>query len=120
MTAFTNRHSNPQPMKSFQSCMTPGSSALPDVIPNIYARNQSSFSGALEPKTKELIALAIAIVTHCDDCVTFHTHAVLKAGATQEEILEMLGITVLMSEGSALTDATQVMEAVEALQQSEQ
>lgn len=59
-------------------------------------------------------------MTHCDDCVTFHTDAVLKAGATQEEILEMLGITVLMSEGSALTDATQVMEAVEALQQSEQ
>ena len=41
--------------------------------------------GALDPKTKELIALAIGIATHCDGCIAFHTHDALKAGATEAE-----------------------------------
>jgi AhpD family alkylhydroperoxidase len=52
--------------------------------------------GALDPKTKELIALAVGVAAHCDGCIAFHTHDALKAGATEAEIMETLGVAVLM------------------------
>ena len=36
-------------------------------------------AGALDTKTKELMALAIGIATHCDGCVAYHTRAALKS-----------------------------------------
>ncbi len=93
------------------------SHALPEVMKSFYALSKaSSTAGALDTKTKELIALAIAVATHCDDCIGFHTHSALKAGATQAEILEMLGVAVFMGGGPALMYATHVMAAVEELQ----
>ena len=94
------------------------SNALPDLMKSFYALSKaSSTAGALDTKTKELIALAIAVAIHCDDCIAFHTSSALKAGATKEEILEMLGVAVFMGGGPALMFATHVIEAVEELQQ---
>jgi AhpD family alkylhydroperoxidase len=45
-------------------------------------------SGALDAKTKELMALAIGVAARCDGCMTFHTHDALRAGATKAEMLE--------------------------------
>ncbi|MGB3653139.1 MAG: carboxymuconolactone decarboxylase family protein [Rivularia sp. (in: cyanobacteria)] len=67
-------------------------------------------------KQKNGVALAIAVAIHCDDCIAFHTNSALKAGATKEEILEVLGVTVFMGGGPALMYATHVMEAVDELQ----
>ena len=50
--------------------------------------------GALDVKTKELIAVAIAIATRCDGCIGFHAKAAIKAGATREEILETLSMAI--------------------------
>ncbi|MBI4783045.1 MAG: carboxymuconolactone decarboxylase family protein [Oscillatoriophycideae cyanobacterium NC_groundwater_1537_Pr4_S-0.65um_50_18] len=50
-------------------------------------------------------------------CTVFHANSALKAGATQEEILEMLGVAVFMGGGPALMFATHVIEAIEELQQ---
>lgn len=71
----------------------------------------------LTTKTKELVALGIAIAVRCDGCIAFHIHDALKAGATQAEIVETLGVAVLMGGGPALMYAC---EAMEALQQFEQ
>ena len=73
----------------------------------------SSAPGALDTKTKELLALAIGVATHCDGCIAFHTQAALTAGATRAEILETLGVTVMMGGGPSLMYATHVMEALE-------
>ncbi|HQX93806.1 MAG TPA: carboxymuconolactone decarboxylase family protein, partial [Thermomonas sp.] len=43
--------------------------------------------GALDVRTKELIAIGIAVATRCDGCVGFHAKAAIKAGATREEVL---------------------------------
>ncbi len=89
------------------------SAALPDLMKSFYSLGKaSSAPGALDAKTKELIALAIAVATHCDDCILFHTHAALQAGATEAEILEMLGVAVFMGGGPALMYATHVMEVM--------
>ncbi|NLE51802.1 MAG: carboxymuconolactone decarboxylase family protein [Chloroflexi bacterium] len=71
-------------------------------------------TGALNVKAKELIALGIAIAVRCDGCIAFHVHDVLKAGATEEEIHEAIGVAILMGGGPAVMYAT---EAYEALQQ---
>jgi len=68
---------------------------------------------ALDTKTKELIALGIAVVCRCDGCIAFHTHDALKAGASREEIMSTLGVAMLMGGGPAMVYATHVVEALE-------
>ena len=68
----------------------------------------------LGEKTRQLISLAVAVTTHCDGCIVFHTDAALKAGATKEEISEALGVAVSMNAGAALIYSARVMDAVEA------
>jgi AhpD family alkylhydroperoxidase len=88
------------------------SQALPEVMKAFYALSHSaSTPGALDAKTKELIALAIGVATHCDGCIAFHTQAALRAGASQQEMLETLGVTVTMGGGPSLMYATHVMDA---------
>jgi AhpD family alkylhydroperoxidase len=69
--------------------------------------------GALDFKTKELIALAIGVSLRCDGCIAFHTHDALQAAATPEEVAEALGVAVLMCGGPSVIYATHVVEAVE-------
>jgi AhpD family alkylhydroperoxidase len=92
-------------------------STLPEVMKSFYGLNRAAFSsGILDTKTKELIALAISVATHCDDCIAFHTHSALEAGASRQEILEMLGVAVFMGGGPALMYATHVIEAMQELE----
>ncbi len=72
-----------------------------------------STDGALSAKTKELIALAVAVTSRCDGCIAFHVHDALKAGASDEEIAEALGVAVLMGGGPSAMYAAHVLQAVE-------
>lgn len=47
-------------------------------------------SQALDKKTKELIALSIGVATRCDGCIGFHSEALVKLGATREEVGKLL------------------------------
>ena len=67
----------------------------------------------LGAKTRELIALAVAVTTRCDGCITVHTDAALKAGASREEIAEALGVAVAVNAGAALVYSARTLEAVE-------
>ncbi|MBS3777628.1 MAG: carboxymuconolactone decarboxylase family protein [Bacteroidales bacterium] len=68
---------------------------------------------ALDVKTKEMIAIGIAIAERCDDCIAYHTHAALKAGATEKEIMEALGVALYMGGGPSLAYATHVLKAMD-------
>ncbi|MGB5755531.1 MAG: carboxymuconolactone decarboxylase family protein [Acidimicrobiales bacterium] len=68
--------------------------------------------GALPAKTKELIALAISITSHCDGCISFHVHDALRAGATAAELEEAIGVAVLMGGGSAAVYGAEALEAM--------
>jgi AhpD family alkylhydroperoxidase len=70
-------------------------------------------AGALDRKTKELIALAIGVATKCDGCIGFHTEALVKLGATRAEIEETLGMAVYMGGGPALMYAADAIGAYE-------
>ena len=67
--------------------------------------------GALDLKTKELIALAISVATRCDDCIAFHTKAAVECGATREEVLETLGMAIYMGAGPSAMYASHALGA---------
>ena len=69
--------------------------------------------GALDVKTKELIALAIPFATRCDDCIAFHAKAAVERGATREEVLETLGMAIYMGAGPSVMYAAEALEAVD-------
>jgi AhpD family alkylhydroperoxidase len=68
---------------------------------NDLARAATS-DGALDKKTKELIALALGVAAHCDACIGFHMKALVKLGATKAEVEEALGMAVYMGGGPSL------------------
>lgn len=79
-----------------------------------------SFSGmaraALEPraldvKTKELIALAVAVAVRCDPCVAFHARAAVEQGASREEVLETFATAIYMGAGPSVMYAAKALEA---------
>src|SRR5580658_299725 len=69
-------------------------------------------TGKLDAKTRELIALAVAVTTRCDGCITIHTGEALKHGATREEIAEALGVAVALNAGAALVYSARTLDAV--------
>jgi AhpD family alkylhydroperoxidase len=68
--------------------------------------------GELTPQTKELIALAIAVVLRCDGCVAFHVHDTLKSGASHGAIMEALSVAILMGGGPAVMYACEALAAL--------
>jgi AhpD family alkylhydroperoxidase len=74
---------------------------------------QGSVDSAISSKTKELIALGIAIAVHCEGCIAFHIHDALEAGATKKEIVDTIGVAILMGGGPAVMYGTKALEALE-------
>ena len=67
--------------------------------------------GALDRRTKELIAAAIAVATRCDGCIGYHARGALRAGATREELAEALGVAVQLGGGPAVNYAIDALRA---------
>jgi AhpD family alkylhydroperoxidase len=84
----------------------------PDVMKGFSALAQAALKAdALDTKTKELIALAIAVATRCDGCIAFHAEAATKQGASRAEVLETMGMAVYMGAGPSVMYAAQALEA---------
>lgn len=66
---------------------------------------------ALDVKTKELIALAIAVSLRCDGCIAHHAHAVLEQKASREELLDTLGVAIMMGGGPSVVYGIEALEA---------
>lgn len=66
---------------------------------------------ALDGKTKELVALGIAVAIRCDDCIAFHVKAALQLGASREEVTEVLGMAIYMGAGPSVMYATHALDA---------
>lgn len=77
-------------------------------------------AGALDAKTKELIALALGVAAHCDACIGFHVKALIRLGASRAELEEALGVAVYMGGGPSLMYAGDAVAAFEQLSEPEQ
>lgn len=69
--------------------------------------------GALDKKTKELIAMALSVAARCDPCLGYHADAWVKLGCKRAEFEEMLGMCVYMGGGPSLMYAALALEAFE-------
>jgi AhpD family alkylhydroperoxidase len=78
------RQGSPEAMKAFASLATAGTA-----------------TSAIDTKTKELMALAIGVATHCEGCVAYHTEMAHQHGATREEVLETVALAIYMGGGPA-------------------
>lgn len=91
---------------------------VPDVMQGFSAMAKAATqTKALDEKTKELVALGIAISTRCDGCIGFHTKALVRLGVTKEEFEETLGMAVYMGGGPSLMYAADAMHAFEQFSQ---
>ncbi len=67
----------------------------------------------LDAKTRELIAIAVAVTTRCDGCIAVHSKAAVKAGATLEEVAEALGVAVALNAGAAMVYSARALDALD-------
>jgi AhpD family alkylhydroperoxidase len=67
----------------------------------------------LGPKMRELISLAVAVTARCDSCITVHTEAAVRHGASREEIAEALAVATAVNAGAALVYSARILDAYE-------
>ncbi|MHB1271356.1 MAG: carboxymuconolactone decarboxylase family protein [Rhodanobacter sp.] len=69
--------------------------------------------GVLSGIEKELIALAIGVAARCDGCLGFHVKALVRLGASREQVMEALAVAVYMGGGPSLMSAADAVRAWE-------
>lgn len=71
--------------------------------------------GPVDLKTKEFVALGIAVALRCEPCIGFHVEALVRAGGTREELADVLAMAVQMGGGPSLMYAAKTLQAWDAL-----
>lgn len=71
--------------------------------------------GTLDFKTKEFVALGIAVADRCEACIVLHVETLIKAGASREEVADVLAMTIQMGGGPAMMYAAKALECFDEL-----
>lgn len=72
-------------------------------------------TGALDFKTKEFVALGIAVADRCEPCIALHMQALIRVGATRDEVADVLGVCIQMGGGPAMMYAAKALECFDDL-----
>ncbi len=72
---------------------------------------EASRNGEVDAGLKELIAVALAVQKGCSDCIVFHVSNAKKHGATQTQLVEVLGVCIEMGGGPAAVYSSYALEA---------
>ena len=90
--------------------------ASPEVVPAYRALSaKAKKNGALDVRTKELIALSIAAAIRCEPCIGFHARALGALGVGRDEVAEALGMVVSMQGGPGYMYMAKALEAFDQL-----
>lgn len=94
------------------------------LIPGVYegfahTHSASLRDGALDTRTKELMAFAISVSKQCDGCIASHARGAVKAGATVEEAAEAIGVVILMNGGPATVYGPRALAAFQEFVEAE-
>jgi AhpD family alkylhydroperoxidase len=104
----------PQRHAELQSLLGKLGKELPGPVSDFARLHRNAIAqGAIASKMKELIALGIAIAIRCEDCIAYHVHDALHAGATHQEVLETIGVAVMMGGGPASMYGSRAYEALQ-------
>lgn len=108
----------PEHFKELGSWMEKLGLDIPETMEGFGRLHKASIKpGALDSKTKELIALGIAITVRCDGCISFHVHDAMQAGANKEEIAETVSVAILMGGGPSVMYGIEAMQALSQYQE---
>lgn len=89
-------------------------SGAPDVMKSFGDLGRFAMAdGALDKKTKELMALALGVAARCDPCIGYHMRALVKLGVSRQELDETLGVAAYMGGGPSLMYAANAIAAFE-------
>lgn len=111
-------HSNPQHYRDLTQGVSTKLAQLRSSTPEVMKAfndlgKAATAPGALDTKTKELIALALSVAVRCDPCIGFHAKALVRHGATRQELDEMLAVATYMGGGPSLMYAASAAAAFE-------
>tara|TARA_Y100000588_G_scaffold157664_1_gene171618 strand:- start:217 stop:558 length:342 start_codon:yes stop_codon:yes gene_type:complete len=91
---------------------------MPELMSGFASMSQAATKeGTLDKKTKELIAMALAVANHCPGCIGFHTQALIRLKTTREELMETLAMAIYMGGGPSLMYAAEALQAFEEFSQ---
>lgn len=83
----------------------------PEIVKGFVALNNGAAQTKhLDAKTRELIAIAVAITTKCEGCMDAHVRKAQHAGASKEEIAEAMGVAIALNAGAAFTYALHALD----------
>lgn len=100
--------------ESIKKGMRGARTALPDTMKAWGAFHEKAMaSGAVDAKTKELIALGIALSVRCHNCIILHVQACKKLGVTREEIMSVYEVAMVMGGGPAMTSSAELIDALD-------
>lgn len=110
----TNSKRYPDITRSVSTSLRGWRKDSPTLIDDFNALSETALAnGALDQKTKELIALALGVAGHCDACLGFHARALVRLNATRAEVEDALGVAVYMGGGPSLMYAADALSAFE-------
>ncbi len=85
--------------------------ALPEAMKGFGSLSKAvKEGGTLGIKEKEFVALGISVAVRCDPCIAFHVEALMKAGATREELADVLAMCIQMGGGPAVMYAGKALD----------
>jgi AhpD family alkylhydroperoxidase len=88
--------------------------SIPETMNGFSQLHRSAMAdGEISHLNKELMAMAIGVTSHCKECVVLHMYEALRAGATEAQVMEAIGVAVLMGGGPASTAATDALKVLE-------
>ncbi len=92
---------------------------IPDTMAGFGAMAKAATqTQAVDEKTKEMIALALGVAARCDGCLGYHAKALVRLGATRQEVAEVLGMAIYMGGGPSLMYAADALRAYDQFGQS--
>lgn len=84
--------------------------SAPAAMAGFNAFNEAALAeGAVPKKSKELIALDVALTTQCGYCLELHRKAAIAAGATEQKLAETVMVAAALRTGAALTHGTHLL-----------
>ncbi len=105
---------HPEDLERIKSLIGKLAKELPGPVSGFSKLHKEALAdGALSTKMKELIALAISISAGCEGCISFHVHDALRAGAMRQEVLETIGVAILLGGGPSTIYGAEAMDAMD-------
>jgi AhpD family alkylhydroperoxidase len=86
----------------------------PEVTEAFWAFDKLAYAdGAIPRKYKELIAVGVALTTHCPYCIELHRQSAMKAGASEKELAETVMVAAALRASGAVTIGTHALPATD-------